>query len=72
MDNLETYLGSIERVRAGVQSLTEANLGFCRVTLRRLVHDPRQVGQLLLIPWHPRSRPQTWPWRPSPQNTASG
>lgn len=36
MENLEAYLGSIGRVQEAIDDLNKNNLGFCRVTVRRL------------------------------------
>jgi hypothetical protein len=48
MDNLDAYLTSIERVQGSIKDLNDANLGFCHVTIRRLVQIHKKNDALFM------------------------
>lgn len=44
MENLDSYLASIQRVHQASDELRESNLGFCEITIRRLVPSASLVS----------------------------
>lgn len=79
MENLDAYLASIQRVQQANNELRGSNLGFCDITIRRLVLASTCLPAILARSTNPsplssytRNRPFESLWTPWVTDTKSG